>query len=220
MNDTLILYILIGITFVVSYFGLSNSVFFERYQFQVGAIRYNKQYRRLLSSMFLHASWGHLFFNMLALYFFAPIIIRLFGAGLFLVLYFLSGLAGSVLSLWLYKNRPSYAMIGASGAVSGVIFASIALQPFNSMIIFPIPVPITAWIYATLYFAYSVWSLLNPRPNDYVGHAAHLGGAAFGMLFIGVLVPLVFVVHGVYIGIMSLPLLYLAFELLVNKKRR
>lgn len=61
---------------------------------------------------------------------------------------------------------------------------------------------------------------MNPRPNDYVGHAAHLGGAAFGMLFVGVLVPLVFVVHGVYIGIMSLPLLYLAFELLVNKKRR
>ena len=88
------------------------------------------------------------------------------------------------------------------------------------IIIFPIPIPITAWIYATLYFAYSVAMMLNPRHYDNTGHAAHLGGAACGMVFAAVLTPAFVMENALFIGIMSLPLCYLAYEILVNKRAR
>ena len=175
---------------------------------------------RLISSAFLHANGWHLFFNLFTLYFFSSIITLVYGWLGFLLLFFGSVLAGNLFSLWLYKNRPSYAAIGASGGVSGILFAAITLSPMSSIIIFPIPIPITSWIYATLYFAYSVAMMLNPRHCDNTGHAAHLGGAACGMAFAAVLTPAFVMENALFIGIMSLPLCYLAYEILVNKRAR
>ena len=141
-----------------------------------------------------------------------------YGVFVFVWLYISSIVAGNAFSLWLYKNRPSYAAIGASGGVSGVLFAAIALAPTQTIGVYFIPV--TAWIFATLYFAYSVAMLLKPRPWDNIGHAAHLGGAALGMVLVATLSLPIFMHNIVYIAIMSLPLLYLAYELLINKKAR
>lgn len=215
---TLVPALLIIGTCLFSYIGFTNRAIFDRYQFQVGQVHYNKQYYRLLSSGFLHADWGHLFFNMLTLYFFATPIMYYYGVFVFIWLYLGSIVAGNAFSLWLYKNRPSYAAIGASGGVSGILFAAIALAPMQTILLYFIPV--TAWIFATLYFAYSVVMLLKPRPWDNIGHAAHLGGAALGMVLVATLSPLIFLHNIVYIAIMSLPLLYLAYELLINKKAR
>lgn len=209
--------LLIAITCLTSYLGLNNQLIFQRYQFHIGEIIQNKQYRRLWTSAFLHADFMHLLFNMLTLYFFHGIIVRLFGIVWFFVLYFVAVVVGNLFSLWLYQNRPSYRAIGASGGVSGILFAAIALQPLSTIFLYFIP--ITAWIFATLYFAYSVWSLLNPRPNDNTGHAAHLGGAIMGMLFIAVMMPIAYQINGLYIGIMTLPLLYMAYEMIFNKRR-
>lgn len=210
--------LIIVATCAASYIGFNNTVVLQRYQFQVGSIRYNKQYYRLFTAGFLHADWGHLFFNMLTLYFFSPVIIWYYGAAVFVLLYFGAIVAGNAFSLWLYKTRPSYAAIGASGGVSGILFAAIALAPLQTILLYFIPV--TAWIFATLYFAYSVAMLLRPQLWDNTGHAAHLGGAALGMLAVAVLSPLMIVKNLVYVAIMSLPLLYLAYEILINKKVR
>lgn len=219
--NQLIVLILIAITTAITYWGFSNQFVFQRYQFQVGAILHHKQYRRLISSAFLHADWTHLLFNMLTLYFFSPVIIDVYGVMLYFILYFAAVLAGNLFSLWLYQKRPSYAAIGASGGVSGIIFASIALMPLSSIYLFFIPIPIPAWLFATLYFAYSVWQMLNPKPWDNQGHAAHIGGAAIGIIFALLLTPHYVLANSVlYLGIMLLPLLYLAYELLVNKKVR
>ena len=212
--------VLSAVIALVSIIAWRNDFIFQRYQFSVGAIRYHKQYVRLISSAFLHANSWHLFFNLFTLYFFSSIITLVYGWLGFLLLFFGSVLAGNLFSLWLYKNRPSYAAIGASGGVSGILFAAITLSPMSSIIIFPIPIPITSWIYATLYFAYSVAMMLNPRHYDNTGHAAHLGGAACGMAFAAVLTPAFVMENALFIGIMSLPLCYLAYEILVNKRAR
>lgn len=212
--------LLILATCFTTYLGFSNSAVFQRYQFHVGAIRHDKQYRRLLSSAFLHADWTHLLFNMITLYFFSPYIVAVYGIFLFLLLYFGSVLAGNLFSLFLYQNRPSYAAIGASGGVSGVIFAAIAVDPTSSILLFFIPIHIPAWLFATAYFAYSVYMMLNPRPWDNLGHAAHLGGAMFGMLLVLLLTPMLFAANAVFIGIMLLPLAYMAYELLIRKRIR
>ncbi|XXQ67814.1 rhomboid family intramembrane serine protease [Neisseriaceae bacterium B1] len=219
LND-LILTLLILITCITTYLGFTNQFVFQRYQFHVGSILRDKQYHRIITSGFLHADWMHLLFNMLTLYFFYKPIVYIYGVWLFLVLYFVAMAAGGLFSLWLYKNRPSYAAIGASGAVSGIIFAAIAINPLSSIFLFFIPIPIPAWLFATLYFAYSVWQMLHPKPWDNHGHAAHLGGAATGMLFAFVLTPQYIIHNATFVGIMSLPLLYLAYELLFNKKIR
>ncbi|MCG7657977.1 rhomboid family intramembrane serine protease [Wielerella bovis] len=216
--NQLIPVLLIVLTCITSYIGFNNSATFQRYQFNVIGVRYHKQYRRLITSAFLHADWWHLFFNMFTLYFFSQVISYVYGVLGFLLLYFGSVLAGNVFSLWLYKNRPSYAAIGASGGVSGILFAAIALMPQQTIYLYFIPV--TSWIFATLYFAYSAWSMVHPRPNDNTGHASHLGGAVLGMIFVAVLTPMYFMRNIVFIGIMSLPLLYLAYEILFNKKAR
>lgn len=212
--------ILILITCLTTYLGFTNQFVFQRYQFHVGAILRDKQYRRIISSGFLHADWTHLLFNMLTLYFFYRPIVSVYGVWGFLALYFGAMAAGSLFSLWLYQNRPSYAAIGASGAVSGIIFAAIAINPLSSIFLFFIPIPIPAWLFATLYFAYSVWQMLHPKPWDRHGHAAHLGGAVLGMAFAFALTPQYIIANGLFVGIMSLPLLYLAYELLINKKVR
>ena len=212
--------VLSAVIALVSIIAWRNDFIFQRYQFSVGAIRYHKQYVRLISSAFLHANGWHLFFNLFTLYFFSSIITLVYGWLGFLLLFFGSVLAGNLFSLWLYKNRPSYAAIGASGGVSGILFAAITLSPMSSIIIFPIPIPITSWIYATLYFAYSVAMMLNPRHYDNTGHAAHLGGAACGMAFAAALTPTFVMENVLFIGIMSLPLCYLAYEILVNKRAR
>lgn len=221
MNPNLIELIpilLILITCATSLMGFNNQFVFQRYQFHVGAIRHDKQYIRLLSSAFLHADMMHLFFNMFTLYFFSRVVAMVYGVWWFLILYFGAVLAGNLFTLWLYKNRPSYAAIGASGGVSGVLFATVALAPLQNLYVFFIPM--TSWIFATLYFAYSVTMMLRPRQWDNTGHAAHLGGAVCGMAFVAVFTPMAYVINGLYIGIMSLPLLYLAYEILINKKAR
>lgn len=211
--------ILILLTCISSYIGFNNQFVFQRYQFHVGSILRDKQYRRLFTSGFLHADWMHLLFNMLTLYFFYLPVLLTFGVWGFLILYFGALCSGSLFSLWLYRNRPSYAAIGASGAVSGVLFASIAVYPHMSIFFFFIPIPIPAWIFATLYFAYSVHMMLNPKAWDNIGHAAHLGGAVFGMVFVLLLAPAAVLSNALYLGIMTLPLLYLGYELFFGKKR-
>lgn len=197
------------ITGLISYFGIQDKAFFHKYKFEVHAIEQRKEYIRFFSSGFLHADWLHFALNMWVLYLFAPIVIHFFGAIDFLLIYFGAMFLGNASSLYIYKNVPFYSAIGASGAVSGILFSAIALHPKMTMSVFFIPMP--GFIFGLLYFAYSVYMMLNPKKWDNIGHSAHLGGAIFGIVYAFIANPQPFIQNISYIGIMSLPLICLAY---------
>lgn len=208
---------LIIITVVVSMKGFQDFSFFEKYKFNVAAVQ-RGEYIRLLSAGFLHGSWSHLLFNMLTLYFFAPIVIQAFGEIGFFIIYFGSMILGNYFCLYLYKKQSWYSAIGASGGVSGILFGAIAIFPSIGIYFFFIPIPIPGYIFGLLYFGYSVYMMLNPQQNDNIGHAAHLGGAFFGLVYAVTTQTEAAITHVTELGIMSLPLLYLAYEIIIKKR--
>ena len=213
-----ILLIVIAATALISYVAFQNISVFEKYKFNVGAIKSRKEYIRLVSAGFLHGDWMHLLFNMMTLYFFGPIVVQVFGEIGFLAVYFGSIILGNLFSLYLYQNQSWYSAIGASGGVSGILFTSIAMIPDLGIYFFFIPIPIPGYIFGVLYFSYSVYSMLNPRQGDNIGHAAHLGGAFFGLVFAVALQPERAIENALYLGIMALPLLYMAYMVFVKKR--
>ena len=213
-----ILLIIIAITAVFSFVGFQNPQLFEKYKFNVSAIQQRKEYIRLVTAGFLHADMMHLLFNMLTLYFFGPIVIEAFGEIGFLLIYFGSIILGNLFSLYLYKAQGWYSAIGASGGVSGILFAAIAVYPFIGISFLFIPIPIPGYIFGLLYFGYSVYMMLNPRQHDNIGHAAHLGGAFFGLMYAISNKPELAMSNAMYLGIMALPLIYMAYMVFVKKK--
>lgn len=212
-----VLLIVIAVTALISFIAFNNTSIFERYKFNVGAIQ-RGDYIRLLSAGFLHADLMHLLFNMLTLYFFGPIVIEAFGEIGFLTIYLGSILLGNLFSLFIYQKQGWYSAIGASGGVSGVLFAAIAVYPQIGIYFFFIPIPIPGYIFGLLYFGYSVYMMLNPRQHDNIGHAAHLGGAFFGLVYAVATLPEMAIKNALYLGIMALPLIYMSYMVFVKKR--
>ena len=174
-----ILIAIIVINILVSYKGFNDIAFFRKYEFHIGSIRAG-EHIRMLSSAFLHADIAHLAFNMLTLYFFAPVVIDFLGTYSFAMIYIGSLIFGSLLTLYFHKNDYSYRAIGASGAVTGVLYSAILLQPDMSLYLFFIPIPIPAYIFGIVYLLYSIYGMKAKRDN--IGHTAHFGGAIGGYL--------------------------------------
>ncbi|WP_396637721.1 rhomboid family intramembrane serine protease [Maribacter sp. R77961] len=162
---------------LVSLKGFNDSYFFDRYKFGIGAIKAGQK-ERMLTSGFLHVDIAHLFFNMFTLYFFADVVIAWFGPAKFIIIYFISLLAGSLLALFFHKDEPYYSAVGASGAVTGILYAAILLQPNDSLGIMFIPIPIPAYILGIGYLLYSIYGMKSRIGN--IGHTAHFGGAIGG----------------------------------------
>ena len=177
MHPTLLL--LIGIIVLTSLKGFNDLSFFRKYEFHIGSIRAGDNVR-MFSSAFLHGDWGHLFFNMFTLYMFAPVVISYFDSFSFLVIYFGSLVFGSLLTLLFHKDEYSYRAIGASGAVTGILYSAILLNPDMSLYLFFIPIPIPAYIFGIGYLLYSIYGM--KAKNDNIGHTAHFGGAIGGYL--------------------------------------
>ena len=195
-------------TIAMSYYGFNNATFFNRYMFNVGAVQ-NGDYVRLISSGFLHANWEHLIFNMISLFFFYEVVTDSMGELLFVLIYFGSMLLGNVFSLQIYKRQSYYSAIGASGAVSGIIFTAIALYPKAIKVNF-----LPGWLFGALYFGYSVFMMFNPQKGDNLGHTAHIGGALFGLAVVVLYAPTIVMHNALYLGIMALPLVYMGVRLL------
>ena len=192
-------------TIAMSYYGFNNATFFNRYMFNVGAVQ-KGDYVRLISSGFLHANWEHLIFNMISLFFFYEVVTDSMGELLFVLIYFGSMLLGNVFSL---QRQSYYSAIGASGAVSGIIFTAIALYPKAIKVNF-----LPGWLFGALYFGYSVFMMFNPQKGDNLGHTAHIGGALFGLAVVALYAPTIVVHNALYLGIMALPLVYMGVQLL------
>jgi membrane associated rhomboid family serine protease len=177
--------ILIIINIAFTYKGFLDFTFFDNYKFEVDKILIDKEYKRLITSGFLHVSWTHLIFNMMTLYAFSGLLENQIGALNFLLIYFTSLIGGEIVALIVHKHHGDYSSVGASGAVCGIIFASIALFPGLGLGFFGLPFFIPSWIYGILYIAYSIYGIKSNKDN--IGHEAHMGGALIGM-FIAIII--------------------------------
>lgn len=202
----LITIVIIAANVIMSYKGFGDFSFFEKYKFQVGAVQRGEKIR-LFSSGFLHADNQHLFFNMFSLYFFADVVISLLNPLQFILIYCGSLLLGSLLSLYFHKNEYHYSAVGASGAVSGIIYSAILLQPGMSLYMFFIPIPIPAYLFGIGYLLYSIYGMKNRVGN--IGHDAHFGGAIGGYLITLLLAPYLFQTNMLMIGLLALPIVLL-----------
>jgi membrane associated rhomboid family serine protease len=181
-------YALIAITCVVSWIAFNNRKLADRLILWPPAIDKHKQYDRLVTYGFIHADFMHLLFNMITLFFFGPqieILMNQVGVWVYPVFY-VSALVVSILPTYLKNQKnPNYLSLGASGAVSAILFAYILVRPWSIIGVFFIPMP--AILFAVLYVGYSVW--MDRRGGDRINHSAHLSGAAYGVLFMLVMEP-------------------------------
>lgn len=179
---------LIIITVAISLLAFNNNNVMNRLIFWPPAMQ-RGQYDRFITHGFVHADGTHLLFNMITLFFFGSVIESFYRQYLYdlgFVLFYLGGLVMAILPSYLkHKNNPHWASLGASGAVSAVLFAYILFQPWNLIFVFFIPVP--AIIFAVLYVVYSIWS--GKRGNSNINHSAHLWGAAYGVIVTIVIEP-------------------------------
>ncbi|WP_298496067.1 rhomboid family intramembrane serine protease [uncultured Algibacter sp.] len=202
----LVTIIIIAANVIISYKGFSDYSFFEKYKFQVGGVQRGEKIR-MFSCGFLHADTQHLLFNMLSLYFFADVVITLLSPLQFLLVYFGSLLVGSLLSLYFHKTEYHYSAVGASGAVSGIIYSAILLQPGMNLYLFFIPIPIPAYIFGIGYLLYSIYGMKNRVGN--IGHDAHFGGAVGGYLITLILSPWLFETNVLMIVLLAIPIILL-----------
>lgn len=215
MTDTGVIgLILIIVNIAVSYKGFTNETFFDGYKFEVDKITINKDYKRLVTSGFLHVSWMHLIFNMISLYVFSGLVESSLGGFKFLIIYFASLIGGNLLSLLVNRNNGDYSAVGASGAVCGIIFASIALFPGVGIGFFLLPLSIPGWLYGILFVLFSIYGIKSKKDN--IGHEAHLGGALIGMIVALMMEPYAFLENYLTILIIAVPTV--AFIYVIVKK--
>jgi len=186
--------VIVAITVLVSWRAFNDRALLERLILWPPAVERRKQYDRLLTHGFIHADWMHLLFNMITLWSFGSAVERVFSEWITpvgFVLFYLSAIVIAILPTYIrHRQDANYRSLGASGGVSAVLFAFILFDPWSKLIIFPIPVPIPAFLFAILYIGYSIW--MDRRGGGNVNHSAHLWGAAYGVLFTLVLEPRVF----------------------------
>lgn len=181
--------VLIAITSAVSLVGFGNPKMIESLLLWPPAITREGEYHRLLTYGLVHGDFQHLLFNMITLFFFGramePFFGGLLGSNGFAFFYVL-GLVASILPTYFrHRNDTDYRSLGASGAVSGVLFAFILLQPWATIYVYVVPVP--AIVYAVLYTVYTIY--MDRRGGDNVNHSAHLWGAAYGVAFTVAVAP-------------------------------
>jgi membrane associated rhomboid family serine protease len=185
MSEYPITVILLVANVVFSYFGFQRAGWMDKYMFWVEKILIRKEYVRMVSSGFLHVDLVHIVMNMVSLYYMGRMLEVYYaysygslGGVVYLVVYFGSLLGGNALALLLHRNHGDYTAAGASGALSGVMFALVVLAPYEWIRLFGL-IPLQYWWYAVLYVIYSLFGIRTQFVR--LGHEAHLGGALIGL---------------------------------------
>lgn len=209
MTITVVVILTIIANVLISYKGFNDRSFFAKYMFNIGKIQQGERYR-MISSAFLHADVMHLLFNMFALYIFSPIVTGYFGDITFLIIYFVALLCGNLFTLNQHSNEPNYSAIGASGAVTGIVYGSIVIFPHMSLYLFFIPIPIPAYIFAIGYMLYSLYGMKKQTGN--VGHTAHIGGAVGGLIATGLFDFSLIIANYLIILLMIVPIVLYLYQ--------
>jgi membrane associated rhomboid family serine protease len=177
---------LIAVNVIVSLIAMNNQdILSKTIMWPYGVKRYN-QFYRFITSGFIHADYMHLFFNMFTLFFFGQVVemtFSIYGLGgniAYLTLYFLGLIASDIPTYFKQKDNYNYHCLGASGAVSAVVFAAVVFDPWSSIYLYG-ALKISALLYAVLYIAYCV--MMSKRGGDNINHEAHLWGSLFGLGF-------------------------------------
>ncbi len=195
----IIVYIIIAITVLVSISAFNNYKIFDKLKFNAYFIKHSKEVYRFFSYGLIHADWMHLIINMFVLHSFGRIVEFFFknyfgvkGIFYFLLLY-IGGIALSVVASF-QKNKDNiyYNSVGASGAVSAVVFSSIILYPIGKISFLFFPIPISSPVFGIIYLIYSYW--MSKKAKDNIGHDAHFWGAVFGIIFTIALKPELFLI--------------------------
>tara|TARA_R110002051_G_scaffold296140_1_gene362146 strand:- start:315 stop:950 length:636 start_codon:yes stop_codon:yes gene_type:complete len=200
-NLNLITILIIAANVIISYKGFEDYAFFEKYKFNVGAIKRGEQFR-IFTSGFLHVNPQHLLFNMITLYFFAWLVIARVGETKFIIIYLISLIAGSLLSLVFNKDNYHYSAVGASGAVMGVIYSAIMFDPWME-INFIIP----GWVFGIGYLLYSIYGMKKQIGN--IGHDAHFGGAVGGYITTLIIAPWLLKTDLTMVLVLAIPIVIL-----------
>ncbi|MGB0186307.1 MAG: rhomboid family intramembrane serine protease [Flavobacteriaceae bacterium] len=198
--------IIIAANLLISMRGFRDYSFFEQHKFNIAALQRGET-KRWVSSGFLHVDWKHFAFNMITLYFFADIIIAQLGAFNFYLIYLIGLLVGNLLSFYFHKNEPHYSAVGASGAVTGIVYAAILLRPDMHMFIYFIPVPIPSYVVGVGYLLFSIYGMKTKLGN--IGHDAHFGGAIGGYIMTLFLAPWIFEYHFWMVALLAAPIVLL-----------
>lgn len=185
VSAALIIFVLTIAISLIGLFGAPKLV--ERSLFRPYWFLRRRQYDTIVMSGFVHADLMHLIFNMMTFYFFAFALERYIGTTSFILLYLAGLLISHAGTYYKHRNDPEYACLGASGAISAVLFAAIVHFPDQSLFIIPIPVPIPAPLFAIGYLAYTYYA--SKHPHGRINHDAHLGGALTGLAFVALTEP-------------------------------
>ncbi len=194
---------IIGLNVYFSYKGFNDQVFFNKYKFNPSYIKKGEKIR-YISSAFLHVDTTHLIVNMFTLYFFIDSVIYRVGSISFLIIYFASLIFGNWITYRINQNKLNYNAVGASGAVMGVVYSAILLNPDMTLIFFIIPMP--GYLFGLGYLFYSIYSMNSV--NDNIGHEAHLGGAIAGFFTTILISPMVLLTNIFTVFILLIPIIY------------
>lgn len=190
----LLTYFLLGITIVISLYASNDQSLIGKLTFSPYDIKRSNQWYRVISHAFIHADIFHLALNMFVLYQFGRILEVDFmyyfegrGKFYFFLLYFGAILFSTILANYRHQDNPSYHSLGASGAVSAIVFATILIHPWTPLGFFLIPIRIPALIFGLLYISAEI--IMDKRAKNNVAHDAHFMGALFGIIFLSLLEP-------------------------------
>ncbi|HLS30602.1 MAG TPA: rhomboid family intramembrane serine protease [Flavobacteriaceae bacterium] len=197
--------VIIGLNVLISFKGFNDRAFFDRYSFKLGPAKAG-EYIRFLSSGFLHVDTTHLLVNMITFYFFASVVIQHLGEFYFVIIYLGSLILGNLFSFFFNRDNPYYIAVGASGAVMGVLYSAILLQP-NMMLGLMFIIPIPAYVFGIGYLLYSLYGMRKRTGN--IGHDAHFGGAMGGYFLTLLMAPILFQVHTLMVILLAIPLVLL-----------
>ncbi len=207
MNFVVIAIIILNV--LVSYKAFNDLHFFRKYEFHIGSIRSGEQIR-MFTSGFLHVDFQHLFFNMFTLFIFAPYVVNNLNAIFFLYVYFGSLVTGNLLTLFFHREDYLYRAVGASGAVTGIIYSAILLEPNLYMYGF-----IPGYVFGFAYLLFSIYGM--KAKNDNIGHVAHFGGAIGGYLITLCKFPELIKNETITVIALLIPILILFFLQKANK---
>jgi membrane associated rhomboid family serine protease len=194
MEDITLNIVLIAGIVIISFMAFNNADLKFKLLHNPYTVKRRNEYYRLLSSGFIHADYMHLILNMWAMYLFGGVVNSYFkefygstGNLYFLILFFVGIVFANIPDFMQKKDLPHYSSLGASGGVSSIVFASIILSPLSRLMMFPIPIPMPAYVFAVIYVAYSIY--MDKRNADNINHMAHLWGALWGVAFMFLLEP-------------------------------